>query len=88
MCITFSVPIEKKVKRNSKNVGNTTKATSCKLTAQDLWQSHNNILSTISLKTLIKSNVNTDMMTKTAKQVELNTTILSVTLNTQTSKMI
>ena len=31
MYITFSVPVEQKVKRNSKNVENTTKATSCKL---------------------------------------------------------
>ena len=52
------------------------------LIAQDLWQAHYQILSTIFLKEFIKLNVNADTMIKNAKLVELNIGIVTVFLNT------
>ena len=45
------------------------------LIAQDLWHTHYQILLIILLKELMKLNVNTDMLIKNAKLVELNTKI-------------
>ena len=58
------------------------------LIAQDLWQANYQILSVIFLKKFIKLNVNTDMMIKIVKHVELNTSIATVFLNTQILKTI
>ena len=49
---------------------------------QDLWQAHDQNLSIILLKGLIKLNV------KTMKPVEFNTKIVSAVLNIQAPKMI
>ena len=51
------------------------------LIAQDLWQTHYQILSIIYLKEFMKLNVNMDMMTKNVKLVELNVNIATVFLN-------
>ena len=51
---------------------------------QDSWQDHYQILSIIFLKEFIRLNVNTD----TIKLAELNKSIATVFLNTQTLKMI
>ena len=45
------------------------------LKAQDLWQSHYQIFSIISLKEFIELNVNMYMTIKNGKLVELNTSI-------------
>ena len=58
------------------------------LIAQDLWQAHYQILSIIFLKEFIELNVNTDMMIKYVKLVELNISIVTEFLKTQTLKMI
>ena len=42
------------------------------LIVQDLWQIHYQILSIISLKEFIELNVNSDIMIKSVKLVELN----------------
>ena len=48
------------------------------LIVQDLWQAHYQILSIIFLKEFIKLNVNSDMMKKNVKHVELNVSIVTV----------
>ena len=48
------------------------------LIAQDLLQTHYQILSTIFLKEFIELNVNSDMMTKNVKHLELNISIQGV----------
>ena len=53
------------------------------LIVQDLWQAHCQISLLMLLKEFIKLNVNTDMIIKNVKLVELNTKIESVALNTQ-----
>ena len=58
------------------------------LIAQDLWQPHYQILSRIFLKGFIELNVNTDMMIKNMKLVELNISIATAFLNTSILKMI
>ena len=58
------------------------------LLVQDLWQAHYQILSTIFLKKSTELNVNTDMMIKYLKLVELNISIATVFLDTQVLKMI
>ena len=58
------------------------------LIAQDLWQAHYQILSTIFLIEFIKLNVNSDMMVTNVKLVELNISIAIVFFNTQILKMI
>ena len=58
------------------------------LIMQDLWQAHYQILSTIFLKEFAELNVNTDMMIRNARQVELNISIVTVFLNIQTLEMI
>ena len=65
--ITFTVPIEKAVRRIDKNEEETTKNISyCNLLiAQDLWQAHYQILSIIFLKEFVELNVNKNMMIKT-----------------------
>ena len=54
----------------------------------DLWQVHCQILSIIFLKEFKKLNVNFDTMIKNVKLAELNISIATVFLNTQTLKMI
>ena len=58
------------------------------LIAQDLWQAHYQIPSIIFLKEFIKLNVNTDPMIKNVKFAELNISIVTDFLNTQTLKII
>ena len=58
------------------------------LIAQDLWQSHYQLLSIIFLKEFIELNVNTNMMIKIVKLVELNISIATVSINTKILKMI
>ena len=48
------------------------------LIVQDLWEAHYQILSIIFLKDFIKLNVNTDMMIKNVRLVELNISIATV----------
>ena len=55
---------------------------------QGLWQAHDQISPIILLKEFIKLNVNTDTMIKNVKLAELDISISTVFLNTQTSKMI
>ena len=50
------------------------------LIAQDLWQGYYQILWIIFLKEFIKLNVNSDMMMKNLKDVELNISIATVFL--------
>ena len=57
------------------------------LIAQDLWQAHQ-ILPVIFLKELTELNVNTEMVIKNMRLVELNISITTVLLNIQTLKMI
>ena len=57
------------------------------LIAQDLWQASYQIFSIIFLKEFIELNVNSDMMIKNVKHVELNIIIATVFLNTQILKM-
>ena len=58
------------------------------LIAQVLWQVHYQILLIIFLKEFEVLNVNTDMIIKNLKHVELNISIATVFLNTQILKMI
>ena len=58
------------------------------LIVQDLWQAHNQILSTIFLKELTELNVNLDTMIKNVRFVELNISIATLFPNIQTSKII
>ena len=58
------------------------------LIAQGLWQAHYQILSIIFLKEFIKLKVNTDTMIKNAKLVELNTSTVTIFLNTYVLKMV
>ena len=65
--ITLTVPIEKEVTRTDKNGKGITKTylTYYKLLiAQNLWQTHYQILSIVFLKEFIELNVNMDMMIK------------------------
>ena len=55
---------------------------------EDLWQAHYQILSIILLKKFIELNVNTDMMIKNVKLVELNISLVTVFLNRQMLKVI
>ena len=86
--ITFTVSIEKEVWRIDKNGEEITKDISYRLQAQHLCQAHSQILSIIFLKEFIKLDVNTDTMIKNLKLAELNVNIATVSLNTQTLKMI
>ena len=54
------------------------------LKAQDLWQTHYQILSIIFLKEFINLNVNTEKMINNVKFVELHTKYATVFLNNQT----
>ena len=58
------------------------------LTAQDSWQAHHQILSVIFLKEFKKLNANPKTMIKNVKLVKLNINNATVTLNTQTLKII
>ena len=58
------------------------------LETQHLWQARSQILLIFSLREFIKLNVNTDMIIKHVKPVELKTMIAGVFLNTQTLKLI
>ena len=51
------------------------------LIAQGLWQAHYQILSKIFLKEFIELNVNTDMMIKNMKLVELNISIANISIS-------
>ena len=51
------------------------------LIAQGLWQAHYQILSIIFLKEFIELNVNTDMMIKNMKLVELNISIVNISIS-------
>ena len=55
---------------------------------EDLWQAHYKILPIIFLKESIELNVNSDMMIKNLKHVELNISITTVFLNTKILKII
>ena len=64
---TFTVPIKKEITRTDKDGEKITKIDLTYyslLIAQDLWQTHYQILSISCLKEFIELNVNTDMMTK------------------------
>ena len=52
------------------------------LIAQDLWQAHYQMLSVIFLKEFIELNLNSDLMIKNLKVVELNISIATIFLNT------
>ena len=52
------------------------------LIAQDLWQAHYHIWSIIFLEEFIELNVNTDMMIKNVRVMELNKSIVTAVLNT------
>ena len=56
------------------------------LIAQDFWQIHNYILSTIFLKEFAELNVNLDTIMKNFKHVELNITIATVFWNAKILK--
>ena len=58
------------------------------LIAQELSQAHYQILSIIFLEEFIELNVNSDMMIKNVKPVELNIIITSVFWNARILKMI
>ena len=55
---------------------------------QNLWQTHYQIFSIISLKEIIKLHEDMDMIIKNMKKLELNTNVVSAVLNTQILKMI
>ena len=79
--ITFTVPIEKEVKRIDRNGEEITKNISYiynLLIAQGLWQAHYQILSIIFLKEFIKLNLNTNMMIKNVKLAELSISFATV----------
>ena len=87
----FKVPIENEVTRIDKNEEEITKIYLKYynlLIVQDLWQAHYQILSTTLLKKFAELDVNTDMMIKYLKVVELNISIATVFLDTQVLKMI
>ena len=54
------------------------------LIAQDLWQAHYQILSIIFLKEFIELNLNLDTMMKYVKNVKLNISNATASLNMQT----
>ena len=58
------------------------------LIAQNLWQTHNQILLIIFLKEFIALNVNKNMKIKNVKQVKLNIIIVTVLIDTLILKMI
>ena len=58
------------------------------LIVQDLWQVFYQILSIIFLKEFIELNVNTNMVIKNVKYMELNISIVTDFLNAQILKMI
>ena len=58
------------------------------LIVQDLWQACYQILSIIFLKEFINLNVNMDKMIKNVKLAQLNISVATVLLNTQTLMMI
>ena len=58
------------------------------LIAQDLWRVHSQILSIIFLKEFIKLNLNPDTIIKNVKHAELNKKNVTISLRTQTLKMI
>ena len=51
------------------------------LIVQGLWQAHYQIWSIIFLKEFIELNVNTDMMIKNMKLVELNISIVNISIS-------
>ena len=89
--MAFTFPIEKKVTRIDKNVEEITKIICFILqfiVVQDLWQAHYQILSIIFLKDFIDSNRILGTMIKDEKDVELNVSIATAFLNTQTLNII
>ena len=88
--ITFTVLKEKKVTRTDKNGEELQKMYLTfhnLLIAQYVWQAPYQILSIVILKEFKKINVNTDMIIKNVKIVELSISITTV-LNQQTLKII
>ena len=89
--ITFTVPKENKLQElveTEKKLQNIYLTYCNLLIVQDLWQAHYQILSIILLKKFIELNVNTDMMIKNVKLVELNISLVTVFLNRQMLKVI
>ena len=58
------------------------------LIAQDLWPDHYQILSIIFFDEFIELNINSDMIIKNVRLVELNIIIATCFLNAQTLKII
>ena len=88
---SFSVPIEKEVKGIGENGEDITNTISCKLKFIDSARFIVNSLSYLVnnlIEDIHKVNVNTVMIIKNAKRVELDTKIVSAALNTEMLKMI
>ena len=89
--MTFSVPVQKEVKRIDKKGEEITKTISCRLQFIDSRRFMANALSnllTILLEEFKKLNINTNAMIKNVKLSELYTNIATTFLNTQKLKMI
>ena len=82
--ITFTVPIEKKLKELIKMEKKLLKiylTYYSLLIAQDVWQPHYQISSIIFLKEIIELNVNLDTMMKDVEHGKFNISIATVSLN-------
>ena len=89
--ITFTVPIENEVTKIDKNGEEITKNMSYILQFIDstrFMETHYQILSIIFLEEFMKLNVNTGLMKRNMKLLELHMKYATVFSNTQTSKMI
>ena len=87
--LIFTVPMEKKQEyRNGDELPKIYPTDHNLLIAQDLWKTHEQMLSIIFLKEFIKLNVNMDTMIKNVKLEEVNISIVTTFLNTKTLKMI
>ena len=88
--IAFAIPIEKEVIRIDKSRKEMTKTISYRLQFIDnaRFMVNNQIWLIILLKEFLVLNVNTDVIIKNVKLMELNIKIASVFLNTKTVKII
>ena len=88
--IAFAIPIEKEVIRINKSRKEMTKTISYRLQFIDSarFMVNNQIWLIILLKEFLVLNVNTDVIIKNVKLMELNIKIASVFLNTKTVKII
>ena len=86
--ITFKIPTEEEVTRIYKNGEEITKYISYIIQFSDSRRVMASSLSIVFLKEFIELHVNTDMMIKNVKLVELNIRIETVFLNVQTLKVI